>query len=50
MPSLHELDRLVCRATVASGTARLKVRRGDSTDVIEVPLFDWSVYTPDKRK
>jgi hypothetical protein len=39
--TLHDLDRLVCRATVASGTARLKVKRGESTEVIEVKLADW---------
>jgi hypothetical protein len=41
VPSLHELDRLVCRATVASGVATVKVKRGDGTDVIEVKLADW---------
>jgi hypothetical protein len=41
VPSLHELDRLLCRATVASGIARLKLKRGDETHVIEVKLADW---------
>jgi S1-C subfamily serine protease len=41
VPSLHELDRLVCRATVASGVAKLKVKRDKGTEVIEVRLADW---------
>ncbi len=39
--SLHELNRLLCRATVASGTARLKLRRGTDTEIVEVKLADW---------
>lgn len=39
--SLHDLDRLVCRATVASGVAKLKVKRGEKSEVIEVKLADW---------
>ena len=41
VPSLHELDRLLCRATVASGVAKLAVKRGDDKKVIEVKLADW---------
>ena len=41
VPSLHELDRLACRATVASGVAKVKVKRGDKSEVIEVKLADW---------
>jgi hypothetical protein len=41
VPSLHELDRLLCRATVASGVAKLTVKRGDKSEVIEVKLADW---------
>ena len=48
--TLHELDRLACRATVASGTAKVKVERDKKTEEIEVKLFDWSAYTPEKKK
>lgn len=41
VPTLHELDRLLCRATVASGVAKLKVKRNDKVEVIEVKLADW---------
>lgn len=41
VPTLHELDRLLVRATVASGTARLKVKRDGKAQVIEVKLADW---------
>lgn len=41
VPSLHELDRLLCRATVASGVAKLKLKRGDKTEEVEVKLADW---------
>jgi hypothetical protein len=41
VPTLHELDRLLVRATVASGTARLKLKRGNAAQVIEVKLADW---------
>jgi hypothetical protein len=41
VPTLHELDRLLVRATVASGTARLKLTRGNAAQVIEVKLADW---------
>lgn len=41
VPSLHELDRLLCRATVASGTAKLKLKRGDKAEEVEVKLADW---------
>jgi PDZ domain len=41
VPSLHELDRLLCRATVASGVAKLKLKRGDTAEELEVKLADW---------
>ncbi len=41
VPSLHELNRLLCRATVASGTARLKLRRNGDVVVVEVKLKEW---------
>lgn len=41
VPSLHELDRLLCRATVASGVAKLKLKRGDKAKEVEVKLADW---------
>lgn len=41
VPTLHELDRLLVRATVASGTARLKVKRDGKAQVLEVKLADW---------
>ncbi len=39
--TLHELDRLLVRATVASGTARLKLKREGGTVLTEVKLADW---------
>jgi len=39
--TLQELDRLLVRASVASGTARLKVKRNGGTELIEVKLIDW---------
>jgi PDZ domain len=39
--SQHELDRLLVRATVASGIAKLKVQRRDGSAVVEVKLADW---------
>jgi hypothetical protein len=41
VPTLHELDRLLCRATVASGVAKLTLKRGDKSELIEVKLADW---------
>jgi PDZ domain len=41
VPSLHELDRLLVRATVSTGVAKLKVSRGKAPQVIEVKLADW---------
>lgn len=39
--SLHELDRLLVRATVSTGVAKVKVTRGKTAQVIEVKLADW---------
>lgn len=39
--TLHELDRLLCRATVSSGLAKIKLLRGKETVEVEVKLTDW---------
>lgn len=36
-----EVSVIACRATVASGVAKLKVKRGKDTETIEVKLADW---------
>ncbi len=41
VPSLHELNRMLCRATVASGTARMRLRRNGEVVIAEVKLKEW---------
>ncbi len=48
--TLHELDRLICRGTVASGVAKLKLKRDGKEDTVEVKLFDWDAYKPPEKK